>query len=1096
MANNNIYAASIFSKNPTAMWALDEDFYKTSNNAIVAYTGTISDVSGSGPYLATLTVPNTALFQVGLDLAATDGTGSLGSGVITVTDILNTTSVSISSTATMSVGTVTNIYYEIPLENLSTTINISAYGLRARAFGTNNDYDGFYLSTSEDADFDDLKANNYGVPLVFGAATATNIYPNPDTSSSTEHNDPSLIVPGFGFLNSEGRYKTLTLEMWLKINSSSHYPRRIVGPIASTDGLYVNGPFLSLKIGKTIGHHYVGEWARPMLLDIFYTSQECGLILNGERVLSIFPEDSDREFPEKYTLGLENDWIGFYAYENVSPIQIDCIAVYPFRVSEIEAKVSFIKGQAVEQPQKKNRSFSDVPLSIDFQYSKNSNTYSYPGTGNWQSGISTNMKAQYSNISVPEYALPGLNIKDQTKTVGDWNDFHKNILSPVETLDAGSIIDTSSYFMLNDSEIDVSEDYAKIDSQAYLMFDPFALVKGSTSGFYATLKMPTTLSNQTVVKIYNSQNQSFEINIVADTTSSIPTATLQYAFKVNGEIAETFSATEIYSGDYFGVGINIEEILSANTDSQYLKTFFMDTNSLKMMFGGTDKYSDSFAGRVYRIGFFDASTYGRVSSYFSDGIFSIPDSESSMLLINEVIVSYTLFMNYIFGEPILDIACYGSFSDYVPLSTLAKPALSSSGDLVDTIDSIHFGIGFPNYDYQNAIVKSFFRLRGIPTSLYVDYETTTDIGDNGLIVVPSGWQNDRYVIKDGDVVSLPESISLSDYAFEIDVEFEIPGIIRNPISLSNMLVSSFAINKNTGAKDGIGTRDGKDMYLVSVDNDYNNPTYTSFNQFAIYKDSSPYLYMTSQSGIKNAGTITGTNGIEIPLNESGADNYIVSVMQMSILKQSAFSTEEEICRINAWNEYNSPTRIVIYAGKLDDGGYVGNIYAKYHNADGTYSDCNDISIHINGVEYGTDAFGAIRINEWAVLSISFTNFLYFSNHTDGNMRVFGEFLINNVSAYQLMPYQVGKSRSYRTWSSVGETIWDDWDNGETGLWTMVWVSGSQPVDGLSLENIYNSYFGSSVIESNDDSSGRFVFYPAKRDVVISSESSRILKKPL
>jgi hypothetical protein len=450
-------------------------------------------------------------------------------------------------------------------------------------------------------------------------------------------------------------------------------------------------------------------------------------------------------------------------------------------------------------------------------------------------------------------------------------------------------------------------------------------------------------------------------------------------------------------------------------------------------------------------------------------------------------------MNYIFNEPILDIACSGSFSDYVPLSTLAKTVTSASGESEDQIDSIHFGIGFPNYEQYNAIVKSFVRLRAIPSNLYLDYSTTEDIRNNGLVAITTDWEDKRYVVVDGDVISLPESLTLSNYALETMVEFEIPGIIRNPVSLSSMLVSSFAIDKNSDAKSGIGTRDGKDIYHVSVDEYYQNPEYTSFNQFAIYKDSSPYIYMTSKSGIKNIGTLTGKNGIEIPINESGADNYIVSVIQMSILKDSLFETEEEIFRISGWDENNVQSTIVLYAGKLDTAGYVGNIYAKYYNSDGTYTDCNDLSIHINGVEYGTDAYGSIRVNEWAVLSISFTNFLYFGNHTDGSIRVFGPFLINNVSAYQLMPYQVGKSRNYRTWSSVEEDTWDDWD---AGLWTVVWVSGSQPVDGLSLENIYNSYFGSSVVESNDDNSGSVTFSSVKRDVIISTESLRVLKKPL
>jgi hypothetical protein len=45
------------------------------------------------------------------------------------------------------------------------------------------------------------------------------------------------------------------------------YTKKIFGPIASSDGLYVESGFITLKIGNAFRSHFVGEWYRPMLIN-------------------------------------------------------------------------------------------------------------------------------------------------------------------------------------------------------------------------------------------------------------------------------------------------------------------------------------------------------------------------------------------------------------------------------------------------------------------------------------------------------------------------------------------------------------------------------------------------------------------------------------------------------------------------------------------------------------------------------------------------------------------------------------------------------------------------------------------------------------
>ena len=129
--------------------------------------------------------------------------------------------------------------------------------LEAVPYGTSG-VSGYYLAK------DELYANNYGIPLVFGSSNVTKIYPN--IQSTVPY--PSVMFPGYGFLNEKGRFNEYTAEMWLRINTDSVEPHRIFGPIASNDGLYVEGGFLTLVLNNKYISHYVGEWMRPMLIHI------------------------------------------------------------------------------------------------------------------------------------------------------------------------------------------------------------------------------------------------------------------------------------------------------------------------------------------------------------------------------------------------------------------------------------------------------------------------------------------------------------------------------------------------------------------------------------------------------------------------------------------------------------------------------------------------------------------------------------------------------------------------------------------------------------------------------------------------------------
>ena len=139
-----------------------------------------------------------------------------------------------------------------PIDIPSTIAIAPQKAVVARCYGL-QELDGYYLISDNM-----LKAKNLGIPIVYGTSGVTAMYPNQD--------DPSLIIPGEGLLNESGKFREYTFETWLRINSYSNDRKRIIGPIASNDGIYVDGPSIGLKVGDQYGAYYVGEWTRPMLV--------------------------------------------------------------------------------------------------------------------------------------------------------------------------------------------------------------------------------------------------------------------------------------------------------------------------------------------------------------------------------------------------------------------------------------------------------------------------------------------------------------------------------------------------------------------------------------------------------------------------------------------------------------------------------------------------------------------------------------------------------------------------------------------------------------------------------------------------------------
>ena len=928
----------------------------------------------------------------------------------------------------------------------------STYAHETKSYG-DSQFSAYYIGSSSSS----LGATNYGVPLVYGAENITSIAP-------VTSNNPSLIVPGFGLFNQDGKAKSITLEAWVRIEArSARIPKKIIGPLSSADGLYVNGPFLTLKVEDYVASHFVGEWGRPMLIHIGISNNNAFVMINGEQVITILLDTMSINFPAKYNESLQNqDWIGFYAYEDVSPINVDCVSIFPYRVDAEEAKIRFIWGQSVDSPEVAGTGESSLPVVMDYSFSKYANNYSYPDKYDWQNGVLDNLSSVNSALSVPNYSLPTL-MFEESRTLMDWYDAQEenNTETVAGDLASGELIDNSVYFEMNPSNWGV---------KTYISFPKFNIIDDTVDAVYAALKYTTRPAvAETIFKIYNLKKEYFRCYYSPTGT------TVKYEFVSNGTLVATFDGQDVLDNTMFGVGINIPALLNNASATSQMRSFFANKSSLQIQFCGESGFVNGYSGKVYKIGFSNAKNYDLIKTSFTNGLVS------SQLLLLDNYANYTLFGVYNLGSFALDIATYAYWEDYIPLTLLAK----NSGIVNPTysLDFIQFNVDYPaseliassNVSTVNEMVKTYAYF----SELTKPSLTTSDLSSRSLSNLPSTkivspdstWATKIYEVVDGSVIYIPPVNDFKELGLNIKFEMKIPGIFRNPVKIRNMQLSSQSLNNEDNTlKTFIGSKLGRDLYPYTKPSSsflYNN----SVNPFVTYKGKTPYLYLNKTSGIQLLGsTFDGTRGIEIPFNESAKRFFLLDILQFGFYYDKAFSSgPQEILRIG---DSSSDKYAVMVDGIGDN--TKGTVYLKDLNTVGepVYW---DVELYVNGAEDSTPsgvvADGNVFYRNWNFVSIKFNPSLSFESAV-GAIRITGPFLVNNISHYQISEEEYANKVTATSWGIV----LDRETNSDTETWTettsttyesanATWfdIYADAVADGLgkTLSNVYRTYFGAS-----------------------------------
>jgi hypothetical protein len=930
-------------------------------------------------------------------------------------------------------------------------------------------------------------SRNDSVPLVFGAYNSTTIY--------SDENLPALIVPGQGFLTNRGRYFGLTVEFWINIYKGLSTPKRVFGPIGSSDGLYVDGPFIGLKIDKNYSSHYVGTWGRPMLVQVSVIKNLANVIINGATVISMNIETDSLLLSEDETEdGNSLDWLGFYATPETSPTSIDCIAIYGYRVTDNVAKQRFVYGQGTQSVDTIFNSYTSTPISIDYSFSKFGKNRTYPDLFRWETGYVENLEIDNGRLSIPNYSLPALSVNG--KTVKEWEDLQFG--------------EDKEYFNIN------ATGYS-----GYLVFNNLNITNESFRGFYGAFGVPETISDsQIIFRVENQQkNKNFEILLSEEGSDK----TIEY--KVNDTLIHSEELAE--DATNFSVGLDLDNFLNGEFFKDVYELFADKTNS-KLFIGGYQlplENRSGFTGNIYRIGFYTQNHYQKLNSTLTTGSISEEGyfSKDAWGVLDGYLSSYTLMPKNSFGFFNLDIGISGYWENNISLSSLSKTMANGT----KALDYFQFNIDYPEpedtvsdsesgeilyKDSSNEILRSFVILKeneNISDLNFWGIDDQTVLAPLDNIVRPTDEEIDKkFELYNDTLVYIPDSedFDILQHSVVVRLEFEVPGILLKPIKVRSLEMASRSLESS--GVNPIGTKFGKNLIpniQVLTEKDYK-----SFNPLLISKSRSNYLYLTKSTGIGLVGEIDQDRKMSFIVNERRSSFYQVATLQFAINYPSTYfniseQNSEDVLLFEIIGSGESHYRV--YADfSSEDPEDIGKLYAT-NIASGTETPTSPeaLKIFLNGIE---SALPKIKPGEWYFVGIQLQNPISFDG-ISGEVSLSGPARFDNVSLYIVSQAETNAKVVFRFWGAIDGTPetpvpWSFWYSEDTPstddeLWgTLITQFGLFSPE-ASASQVYGAYTGANSIIADsysiDATRSNIVFkfkdyeYLAKTDMLFARNIS-------
>ena len=522
---------------------------------------------------------------------------------------------------------------------------------------------------------------------------------------------PSLVFPGKGFLNQYGYNKILTTEFWLRINPETVTRRRIFGPLASEDGIYVDRDFITVNVGKYTKSYFIGKWYRPMLVHFCQSQNEIFLMINGEKVISI-PIDSLEipTFPAE-----DEDYLGFYTNEFIYLYEIDSFSIFPYAVAEQVAKKRYVFGQGVQEQENIVAAKNGNLSYVDFPFSGYSSTIKYPDRSKWNDGFYNNIVASDKGITLPEYQLPEIIFNNSASITNS----EKSLITSGFYEENYAIQDEDYPYI----SMDPDGTYLSNDSYGTIYFSKLNQTGNKVRSVHSILKSSNNVSDrQSLMYISNNfDGNTFEV--------AINSGSIQYVYNDT-----VLNSSTIGASSYFAVGIDFDKI-----EQSYYSTvgsFFSKPESLSLNFAGNEQ--DVFLGKIFSLTINnDFFTDKDGSQIFNTSGIAIKNFNSDLY---DYIGSYTLLPKTTNTSMVLDVGVSGYWENSIPLSYFGKYITQANGSLKYDLDLLQFSIDTPSSifskynqvssDYQDSLsTKVYLTLQNIIELGQVVYTQFTNIED-------------------------------------------------------------------------------------------------------------------------------------------------------------------------------------------------------------------------------------------------------------------------------------------------------------------------------------------------------------------------------